>query len=447
MLKKILVANRGEIALRIIRAAKEVGIETVAIYSEADENSLHVRFADEAICIGPPPASESYLKPSTIIAAAEVSGVDAIHPGYGFLAEDPSFAEICESHQLIFLGPTSEQIRKMGDKVLAKKTAHDAGVPTIPGSDHPIESITEARRICAEIGYPVMLKAAAGGGGRGMRIVRNENELLATYPLARAEAQSAFGDDRIYIEKLITQARHIEVQILGDGQGGVVHLGERECSIQRRHQKLIEESPSPVVDSELRKKICSAAVRLARAINYRSAGTVEFLLDSDKNFYFMEMNTRIQVEHPVTEMVTGVDIVKEQFHIANNHGLSLRQKDIRLTGSALECRINAEDPDRGFIPTPGLVKFVHLPGGLGVRVDTHIYGGYQIPPHYDSLIAKLIVHDQTRDRTIRKMRRALEEMVIDGIATTIPFHQDLLTDEDFCRGRFSTEFLKEKFSQ
>lgn len=442
MLMKILIANRGEIALRIIRAAREEGIATVAVYSEADEPSLHTRFADEAICIGPSTPAESYLKPSTIIATAEVCGANAIHPGYGFLAEDPSFAEICEAHNLIFIGPTSKQIRSMGDKVFAKTTAVNTKVPTIPGSNSFIETLRDAKKLCNEIGYPVMLKAVAGGGGRGMRIANDETELVSTYPLARAEALAAFGDDRIYIEKLITKARHIEVQIIGDGKGGVVHLGERECSIQRRHQKLIEESPSPAVDPILRKKICESAICLASAINYRSAGTIEFLLDQNGKFYFMEMNTRIQVEHPVTELVTGIDIVKEQFYVASNSQLRLKQKDIEINGHAIECRINAEDPYRNFIPVPGEVKFVHLPGGLGVRVDSHIYAGYRIPPFYDSLIAKLIVHDNTREKTIIKMKRALNEMVIEGVATTIPFHLAVLNDPNFQNGVMSTEFLK-----
>ncbi len=443
MFKKILIANRGEIALRIIRAAKELGIKTVAVYSEIDSVSLPTRFADESVCIGPPPARESYLNIPRIISAAEVTGADAIHPGYGFLAENAEFAEICASCKITFIGPTPEQIRAMGDKVLAKRTMEQAGVPVIPGSEGEITTLKEAKDFVHNIGLPVILKAAAGGGGKGMRIVRSIDELDAGFRLAQAEARAAFNDERIYIEKFIENPRHIEVQIIGDRHGNIVHLGERECSIQRRHQKLIEETPSPIVDDDLRKKLGEAAVAGARSIGYSSVGTIEFLLDMDRNFYFMEMNTRVQVEHPVTEAVSGVDIVKEQIKIAAGERIGFKQKDINLNGHAIECRINAEDPERDFVPTPGLINFLHLPGGPGIRVDTHVYAGYKIPPFYDSIIAKIISYDKTRIDTIRRLRRALEEIYIDGIKTTVPFHLLVLKDEDFIEGRFSTSFVDE----
>ncbi len=441
MFKKILIANRGEIAIRVIRAAHELGIMTVAVYSEADSDSLHTRFADESVCIGPPSPRDSYLNIPRVISAAEVTGADAVHPGYGFLAENAEFADICESCNIVFIGPRPEHIKTMGDKMLAKTTMSKAGVPVIPGSKSDIASIKEANKIAKEFSYPIMLKAAAGGGGKGMRIVYNDDELESGFRLAQAEARIAFGDDRIYIEKYIEDPRHIEIQILGDQQGNVIHLGERECSIQRRHQKLIEETPSPAVNEKLRKSLGEAAVAGAEEIGYSSAGTVEFLLGQDQKFYFMEMNTRIQVEHPVTEMVSGLDIVKEQIKIAAGVKLGISQDDIKLSGHAIECRINAEDPERDFIPTPGNIKFLHLPGGPGIRVDTHVYAGYTIPSYYDSIIAKVISYDKTREDAIKRMRRALEEIYIDGISTTVNFHLMVMQNQGFLEGRFSTSFI------
>ena len=394
-MQKVLIANRGEIALRIIRACMELGLTTIAVHSEADEDSLHVWLADQSVRIGGPKSSESYLDPRRIISAAVITGADAIHPGYGFLAGNADFAEICEAHNIIFVGPTPEQIRAMGDKAEAKRLMREAGVPVIPGSDGVVEDLDEAIKIAKDIGYPVMIKATAGGGGKGMRTANNEAELIKNFEMARSEAQAAFGNPGVYIEKLIVNPRHIEVQLLGDGKGNVIHLGERDCSIQRRHQKLIEESPSPFVDDELREKLGTAAVAGAKKINYRGAGTIEFLVDKDKNFYFMEMNTRIQVEHPVTEMVTRVDIVKEQLRIASGEGLRFKQEDIKFEGHAIEVRINAEDPDNNFAPCPGKIESFHVPGGPGIRVDTHVYAGYVIPPYYDSMIAKLIVWGKT----------------------------------------------------
>ena len=440
MINKVLIANRGEIALRIIRTCHEMGIHTVAVHSTADSDSLHVRFADEAVCIGPPASRDSYLRPDRLIAAAEVTGADAIHPGYGFVAENAEFAAICEDHGLVFIGPTAETIRLMGDKSLAKDTMRAAGVPVVPGSDGVIESALEARAICDEIGYPVMVKARAGGGGRGMRIVRSAEQLESNFNAARNEAEAAFGDGGVYVEKFVSQPRHIEIQLLGDGQGRVKHFGERECSIQRRHQKLVEESPSPVVDADLRARMGEAAVRGAMAVNYRGAGTIEFLLDADGNFYFMEMNTRIQVEHPVTEEVADCDLVQFQLLVAMGERLS--DTPIQMDGHAIECRINAENPFRDFSPSPGRVTAFHPPGGHGVRVDTHAYAGYVIPPHYDSMIAKLIVRARTRDLAIKKMLRALDEFVIEGVSTTIPFHQQLLVDPRFVAGDFDTTFLE-----
>lgn len=441
MLKKILIANRGEIAVRIIRAAKELGVRTVAVYSEADADSLHTRFADESVCIGPPQARESYLNIPRIISAAEVTGAEAIHPGYGFLAENAEFAEICESCKIIFIGPKPSQIKAMGDKVRAKKTMEKAGVPVIPGSKGEVSSLEDAQKIAEEFTLPVILKAAAGGGGKGMRVVGSKDELESGFRLAQAEARAAFNDGRLYIEKYIARPRHIEIQILGDNHGNVVSLGERECSIQRRHQKLIEETPSPVVDDALREKLGKAAVAGAREIGYSSAGTIEFLMDEKGDFYFMEMNARIQVEHPVTEMVSGIDIVKEQIRIAGGEPLSFEQKDVRLVGHAIECRINAEDPERDFVPTPGKINFLHLPGGPGIRVDTHVYAGYLIPPYYDSIIAKVIGYDKTRLDTIKRVKRALEEIYIDGIKTTVSFHLMVMQNQDFIEGRFSTAFV------
>ncbi len=440
---KILIANRGEIAIRIIRAAKELKLETVAIYSEVDSDALHTRLADEAVCIGPSPSKESYLNITRIISAAEVTGAKAIHPGYGFLAENPEFAEICESCGIIFIGPKPEHIRIMGDKIKAKNTMAEAGVHGIPGSGGAMGSFKSAKKITQEIGYPVILKAASGGGGKGMRIARDDGELESGFRIAQAEAKAAFGDNRIYVEKYITKPRHIEVQILADSFGNVIALGERECSIQRRHQKLVEESPSPAVNENLRKKLMKAAIEATQNIDYQSAGTIEFLMDNKSNFYFMEMNTRIQVEHPVTEMVTGIDILKEQIRIALGEKISLRQADVQLTGNAIECRINAENPDRNFVPMPGKITFFHMPQGLGVRFDTHIFAGYTIPKYYDSLIGKLICHGNSRQEAIARMKHALEEIVIEGIPTTIPFHQKIMDNEKFMNGDISTHFIEE----
>ena len=441
--EKVLVANRGEIALRIIRAAHELGLKTVAVYSEIDSESLHARLADEAVCIGPPPSRESYLNITRIISAAEITGAKAIHPGYGFLAENPEFAEICESCGITFIGPKPDHIRTMGDKIKAKETMEKAGLHGIPGSHGSIENVKDARRLCKSIGFPVILKAAAGGGGKGMRIARDDEELDAGFRIAQAEAKAAFGDNRIYLEKYIQKPRHIEVQILGDNSGRVVALGERECSIQRRHQKLVEESPSPVIDTHLREKLQLSALEAAQSIGYRSAGTIEFLMDQDKNFYFMEMNTRIQVEHPVTEMVTGIDVVKEQIKIANEEKIGFDQQNIELRGHAIECRINAEDPERNFVPVPGKITFFHMPQGIGVRFDTHIYAGHQIPSQYDSLIGKLICHGSSREEAIARMKRALEEIVIEGIKTTIPFHRKIMAHPKYLSGDISTNFIDE----
>jgi acetyl-CoA carboxylase biotin carboxylase subunit len=447
LFKKILIANRGEIALRIIRTCKELGIKTVAVYSEADRYSLHVRFADEAVCIGPGPSKDSYLNIPRIIAAAEITNAEAIHPGYGFLAENAMFAEICESSGIKFIGPTPDAIEAMGDKALAKETMRKAGVPVIPGSDGVVETLEEAREIANEIGYPIMLKAAAGGGGKGMRMVNDESELENAWQTARAEAEAAFGNPAVYIEKFIERPRHIEIQILADEHGNVIHLGERDCSIQRRHQKLIEESPSPIVTPELREAMGQAAIKGAKSVKYRNAGTIEFLVDKNGNFYFMEMNTRIQVEHPVTEMVYGIDIVREQIRIASGEKLNIRQKQLKPNGHAIECRINAEDPYNGFRPSPGKITGLHFPGGFGIRVDSHIYQDYVVPPYYDSMIAKLIAHGKTRDEAIARMLRALEEFVIEGIHTTIPFHIKLLNSPEFRSGvDYDTKFIDLKFN-
>ncbi len=447
MFKKILIANRGEIALRIIRACRELGIKTVAVHSPVDTESLHSRFADESICIGSNPSAESYLKISSIISAAEITGADAIHPGYGFLAENPEFAEVCESCGITFIGPKSEMIRAMGDKASAKKTMKHAGLPVIPGSEGELDTLKDAKKLTGDIGYPVMLKAAAGGGGKGMRIAHDEKELETGFRMAKAEAKAAFGDNRLYLEKYIERPRHIEVQLLGDQHGKVIHLAERECSIQRRHQKLIEESPSPVVNETLRNRLCAMAVKGAQAIGYESAGTMEFLLDQSGNFYFMEMNTRIQVEHPVTEMVTNEDIVKSQILIASGERMSIKGDFTKFSTHAIECRINAEDPERNFMPTPGKITELYLPGGPGIRIDTHIYAGYSIPPFYDSLIAKFIAAGQTRDEAINRMQRALEESYIEGIKTTIPFHLLIIQSEKFRKGELSTSFIAEFFQE
>lgn len=440
MFKKVLIANRGEIALRVIRVCKQFGIKTVAVYSQADRDSLHVRFADEAVCIGPPPSKESYLKIPRIIAAAEITNVDAIHPGYGFLAENASFAEICASSGIKFIGPTPEMINAMGDKALAKDTMRKAGVPVVPGSDGVVKSPGEATEVARAIGLPVILKAVAGGGGRGMRIVREMGELENAYRTAQHEAEQAFSNPDVYIEKYIEQPRHVEVQVFGDQYGNVIHFGERDCSVQRRHQKLIEESPSPVVDDELREKMGEAAIKGCLAVQYENAGTIEFLVDKHRNFYFMEMNTRIQVEHPVTEQVTGHDLIKLQLRVAA--GERLPKRKIRHQGHAIECRINAEDPRHNFRPTPGKILDFHMPGGFGVRVDTHSYAGYVIPSHYDSLIAKLIVFAQTRKGAIEKMASSLDEFTITGVKTTIPFHQQVMRNDRFISGNFDTSFLE-----
>ncbi len=442
MFSKILIANRGEIAVRIIRACKEMGIRTVAVYSEADADCLHVRLADEAVCIGAPPSASSYRNIPALISAAEITDVEAIHPGYGFLAENAHFAEICQSCQIIFIGPQPEAIRRMGDKIEAKAVATKAGVPTIPGSSGSVTSKEEALKVAKRIQYPVIIKAAGGGGGKGMRTAHNDVRLISALMTAQAEAEAAFGVPDVYIEKYIDQPRHVEIQVVADSQGHIVSLGERDCSIQRRHQKLLEESPSPVVDMKLRKRMGEMAVRSAKAVNYTSVGTVEFLVDGQGNFYFMEMNTRIQVEHPVTEMVTGIDLIKEQIRIAAGQRLSFTQEDVHWRGHAIECRVNAEDPDQDFLPCPGQVAFYHPPGGPNVRVDSHLYSGYRVPPYYDSLLAKVITYGRNRREAIRTMQRALEEMVVEPIKTTIPFHLKVLSDPGFQAGDYSTHFLE-----
>ncbi len=440
MFERVLIANRGEIALRVIRACRELGIPTVVVHSEADRDSLHVLFSDEAICIGPPAAQHSYLNIPRIIAAAEITGADAIHPGYGFLAENAEFAEICERSNITFIGPTAEQIRTMGDKVAARRTMAAAGVPVIPGSENAIADVRAAREAAEEIGFPVMIKAAAGGGGKGMRIARSASEFDRLFGMAKVEADAAFGNDALYIEKLLEDARHVEIQVIGDRHSRGVHLGERDCSIQRRHQKLIEEAPSPAVDSQLRARMGDAAVRGIEAISYVGAGTVEFLLARDGQFYFLEMNTRIQVEHPVTEEATGYDLVKEQIAVAAGEPLSIPD-GVELRDHAIECRINAEDPDNDFRPSPGRIETFHPPGGPGVRVDTHVYDGYIVPPFYDSLIAKVIVRAGTRDWAIERARLALDMFVIEGVHTTIPFLKKVLDHPDFRSGDIDTHFL------
>jgi acetyl-CoA carboxylase biotin carboxylase subunit len=440
MFKKILIANRGEIALRVIRTAKEMGIKTVAVYSKADADSLHVRFADEAVCIGPAASTDSYLNIPHIIAAAEITNADAIHPGYGFLAENAKFAKICYDHGIKFIGPTPEMIKQMGDKATARETMIKAGVPVIPGSEGILETYEEAERIADEIGYPVMLKATAGGGGKGMRAVFDKKELKKAWETARQEAKAAFGNDGMYMEKLIVEPRHIEIQIIGDQYGKAAHLSERDCSIQRRHQKLLEETPSPFMTEELREKMGEAAVKAAEAINYEGVGTVEFLVDKYRNFYFMEMNTRIQVEHPITEQVIDYDLIREQIKVAA--GIPITGKNYFPKLHSIECRINAEDPYNDFRPSPGKITSLHIPGGHGIRVDTHVYAGYEIPPFYDSMIAKLITTAQTREEAIKKMKRALEEFVVEGVKTTIPFHLQLMDDPDFISGNYTTKFLE-----
>jgi len=439
MFKKILIANRGEIALRIIRTCKEMGIKTVAVYSTADAESLHVKFADEAVCVGPPPSNLSYLKMSNIIAAAEITNADAIHPGYGFLSENSKFSKICQEHRIKFIGASPEMIDRMGDKASAKATMKAAGVPCVPGSEGILESFDQAKKIAKKIGYPVMLKATAGGGGKGMRAVWKEDELLKAWEGARQESAAAFGNDGMYLEKLIEEPRHIEIQVVGDSYGKACHLSERDCSVQRRHQKLTEETPSPFMTDELRQKMGEAAVKAAEFIQYEGAGTVEFLVDKHRNFYFMEMNTRIQVEHPITEQVIDYDLIREQISVAA--GIPISGKNYLPQLHAIECRINAEDPYNDFRPSPGKITTLHMPGGHGVRLDTHVYSGYTIPPNYDSMIAKLITTAQSREEAISKMRRALDEFVIEGIKTTIPFHRQLMDDPKYIAGDYTTAFM------
>lgn len=441
MFEKILIADRGEIALRVIRACQELGIATVAVHSQADTRSLHVSFADEDVCIGPAAGKDSYRNIANIISAAELTNADAIHPGYGPLAEDADFSAICADCGIVFIGPPTAAIRKMGDKAVARHTMQQAGVPVVPGSEGALGSLDEARQWAEKVGFPLRLKATAGGGGRGMRVVRAMDELEEAYQMARREARTAFTSDAVYLERSIEQARHIEIQVLGDQHGHLVHLGERECSIQRRNQKLLEESPSPVVDADLRQRLGASALAGAAAVGYYSAGTIEFLVDSEHNFYFMEMNTRIQVEHPVTEMVTGLDLVEEQIRIAAGESLRFSQEDIQLSGHAIECRINAEDPAHNFIPSSGVIEVLHLPGGPGVRIDSHIYQGYEIPPYYDSLLAKVIAYGPNRQGAMARMRRVLAECTIEGVATTLPFHQTLLANPDFIAGQFDTSYV------
>ena len=445
-MNKILIANRGEIAVRIIRACKEMNIKTVAIYSEADKDALHTRLADEAICIGPAIATKSYLNIKNIIEAAYLTGSDSIHPGFGFLSENSQFAKICEETKIKFIGPTSEVIDLLGNKSNAKELMKNAGVPVIPGSEGSVNSLKEAITVANDIGYPVILKAAAGGGGKGIRIANDENELTKNYEIVKQEARVSFNDDSIYIEKYIKNPRHIEIQILADEHGNVIHLGERDCSIQRKHQKVVEETPSTIVNEELRNKMGEAAVKAAKAAGYTSCGTIEFLVDDDKNFYFMEMNTRIQVEHPITEMRTGVDIVKEQIKIAGGEKLRYTQEDIEFKGHSIECRINAENPYKNFMPCPGKIEGLNLPGGNGIRVDTAIYSGYTIPSNYDSMIAKIICIGANRNEAISKMKRALEELVIDGVDTNRDFLFEIIKNPNFIRGNFDTSFIEKEFN-
>ncbi|MBN2732911.1 MAG: acetyl-CoA carboxylase biotin carboxylase subunit [Balneolaceae bacterium] len=443
MFDKILIANRGEIALRIIRTCKEMDIKTVAVYSTADTDSLHVKFADEAVCIGPPPSRESYLKIPSILAAAEITNADAIHPGYGFLSENAEFSRICSEHDVKFIGPSPEMISTMGDKAVAKKTMIKNNVPVVPGSDGEIDTYEEAKELCDEIGYPVMIKASAGGGGRGMREVFEESKLKQAFSTCRSEAETGFNNPAVYIEKLVQNPHHVEIQILGDQHGNIIHLGERDCSLQRRHQKVLEEAPSPLMTPELREKMGAAAINAAKAVDYEGAGTVEFLVDKNHDFYFMEMNTRIQVEHPVTEEITNYDLVAEQIKAAA--GQKLEDKPLKMRGHSIECRINAEDPEHNFRPSAGTINVFHPPGGHSVRIDTHAYVGYRIPPHYDSMIAKLIVSAPTRKDAINRMRRALSEFVVEGIKTTIPYQLQLMNDENFKKGTFNTHYLESEF--
>ena len=446
MFSKILIANRGEIAVRVIRACRELGVRTVAVYSQADADALHVQLADEAVCIGPPPASQSYLQIARIMSAAEITGTEAIHPGYGFLAENAHFAEVCEACGIRFIGPPSQSIQLMGDKAAARRMAATQGVPVLPGSQEPVHDLEEAQRIAEEIGFPLIIKASAGGGGKGMRVVSEPEAIESGLAMAGAEAAAAFGNAAVYLERFLPDPRHVEIQVVLDAGGRGIHLGERDCSIQRRHQKLLEESPSPALTPVLRGAMGEAALRVARAAGYQNAGTVEFLLDGDGHFYFMEMNTRIQVEHPVTEMVTGVDLVKTQIRIAAGEPMQLTQVGVIVQGHSLECRINAEDPDR-FLPSPGKLSNVRFPGGPGIRVDSHAYVGYVIPPFYDSLVAKLIAHGHDRGEAIGRMQRALDEAIVEGIQTTIPFHQKILRHPEFLAGRTSTRFVERMLSE
>ncbi|MBU2581863.1 MAG: acetyl-CoA carboxylase biotin carboxylase subunit [Alphaproteobacteria bacterium] len=445
MFDKVLIANRGEIALRIQRACKELGISTVAVHSTADADAMHVRLADESVCIGPPPASDSYLNIPRLLAACEITGADAVHPGYGFLSENARFAEILEDHNITFIGPSSEHIRIMGDKIAAKDTVQKLGIPVVPGSPGGVRGEAEAKKIAGEIGYPVLVKAASGGGGRGMKVVHKEADLMSSMASARSEAKAAFGDDTVYIEKYLTKPRHIEIQVFGDGQGNAIHLGERDCSLQRRHQKVLEEAPSPALNADSRKKIGETVAKAIADLRYRGAGTVEFLYE-DGNFYFIEMNTRLQVEHPVTEMITGIDLVLEQIRVASGSQLTLSQKDVTFSGHAIECRINAENP-RTFRPSPGRITYWHPPGGLGVRVDSGVYQGYTIPPYYDSLIGKLIVHGKTRNECLMRLKRALSEFVIDGIETTIPLFNELIRQPDIANGLYDIHWLENFLSK
>ena len=439
---KVLIANRGEIALRVIRACRELGIGTVAVYSEADRESLHVRFADDDVCIGPPPSRQSYLRIPNLIAAAEITGADAIHPGYGFLAENAEFADTCKASNIVFIGPSGDQIRQMGDKATAKRLAQEAGVPTVPGTAGTISDMEEALAQVEGIGFPVIIKATAGGGGKGMRVANDPEQFSQVFSLAQNEALAAFGNGEVYVERYLARPRHVEIQVMGDSHGRVVHFGERDCSVQRRHQKLIEESPSPALTPELRARMGEAAVALAAAISYVGAGTIEFLLDEDGSFYFMEMNTRIQVEHPVTEMVTSFDLVKEQIRVAAGEEISFLGEGGRLRGHAIECRVNAEDPYRNFQPSPGLITAYHPPGGPGVRMDTHVYAGYTVPPYYDSLLAKVIVHGNTRAEALARMGQALDSFIIEGVTTTIPFLARIIRHPEFVSGQVDTKFLE-----
>jgi len=444
-IRKILIANRGEIALRVLRACKELGISTVAVHSTADAHAMHVRLADESVCIGPPPARDSYLNIPSLLAACEITGAEAVHPGYGFLSENARFAEILDAHGIRFIGPSAEHIRTMGDKIAARETAKRLGIPVVPGSDGAIEDERQAARIAAEIGYPVLVKAAAGGGGRGMKVAMNEGELSHAMSSARAEARASFGEDAIYLEKYLVKPRHIEVQVLGDGRGSAVHLGERDCSLQRRHQKVLEESPSPVIDQATRERIGGISASAVAEMKYAGAGTIEFLYE-DGEFYFIEMNTRLQVEHPVTEAITDIDLVNEQIRVAGDRGLSFSQEDVRFSGHAIECRINAEDP-RTFAPSPGRITNYHPPGGLDVRVDSAVYQGYSIPPYYDSLIGKLIVRGRDRQECMMRLRRALDEFVVDGIKTTIPLFRDLLENPDIAAGNYDIHWLEKHLAE